>query len=222
MGPDRTSDELSCLLDKPWRTWPERGAAGTRQAAGAQYTDAMGRWARVGSAVGATVALAAAAAYLGVTQTYALEHGSLFSWGNATLDHERSTAVYPLRPGERVEVAISVRNPGSVSITLDGVSLQTLDLAVEDVAVIANSSSNPNCCLRQHAEPFHAVEIDAGDEANVWLTLRQTGANPYAPCTWFTVTNVEVAYNVLGLHRAQQIALPFGLSFLAACDEQKS
>ncbi|MBX6750571.1 MAG: hypothetical protein IRY85_13035 [Micromonosporaceae bacterium] len=180
----------------------------------------MSRRARVWIATAVVLLLTAASAtYLGVTRTYALEYGSWFSAGaGAVFAEDGSTATYPLRPGKRVDVAISVRNPGPLPITLDGVSIETLDLAVEDVSVIANAASNRNCCLPQHAEPFRAVEIKAGDEAMVWLTLRQTGASPYAPCSGFTVQTVEVTYRVLGMPRSQLIALRTGLSFAAPCE----
>jgi hypothetical protein len=180
----------------------------------------MGRRAQAWSAAGAGVAaVAAMAAYLGLTQTYSLEYGSSFSWGSdGVIDNDRSVVAYPLQPDTWVTVGISVRNPGPVPVTLDGISLSSRDLAVEDIAVITNIASKRNCCRPQDAEPFHSVMIDPGDEANVWLTLRLTGTNPYDPCSGFTVANTEVAYRVLGQHRRQSVALPMGLSFNAPCE----
>lgn len=165
----------------------------------------------------AVVVLAAAGGYLGVTRTYALEYGSTFSWGNGVRADDRSAAVYPLAPGERANVAISIRNPGSFPVTLDGVSSATSNLVVEDAAVVVNAMSTPN--WPQQAEPFHAVEIGAGDEATVWLTLRPTGASPFDPCTSFALVSADVDYRILGVHRSQSITLPMALSFQKACEQ---
>lgn len=79
-----------------------------------------------------------------MTRTYALAYGSTFSWGNGVPADDGSAAVYPLVPAERANVAISIRNPGSFSVILDGVSFATVNVVVEDATVIVNAMSNPN------------------------------------------------------------------------------
>jgi hypothetical protein len=110
-----------------------------------------------------------------------------------------------------------VRNPSSIPVTLDGVFLDTPDLAIDESTMIAHSAANPNCCLPQQAEPFHPIGVGAHDEAIVFLALRLTGLNPYVPCSSFTVVNAGLRYRVLGMQRSGRIALPNGLSFRAPC-----
>jgi hypothetical protein len=167
----------------------------------------------------AALLLAASTAYLGVTLTYPLENGSMSWYGDsAVVDHSSATVVYPLTPGTRVPVAISVRNPGSIPVTLDGIFLDTPDLVIDGRTMIAHAASNPSCCLPQQSEPFHPIGVEAHDEAIVFLTLRLTGANRYAPCSSFTVVSAGLRYHVLGMQRSERIALPTGLSFRAPCE----
>jgi hypothetical protein len=176
----------------------------------------MNRRARVLVAAGVAVLLAASAAYLGITLTYRVEYGSLFGGGVAGVrDDPHGTVDYPLWPGNRVRVTVSVRNPGSLPITLEDVSFDTPDLAIDELSL--GSYQRPG--EPEQAEPFHPVDLNPRAEAVVLLTLRITGANPYEPCSSFALVSIDVRYRVLGMPRSQSIDLPTGLSFEAACDK---
>ncbi|MBX6751385.1 MAG: hypothetical protein IRY85_17260 [Micromonosporaceae bacterium] len=204
-------------------TEPAVGRRGTDDIDSGGYSDVMRRRARwwITAAV-ALVLAAASAAYLGVTRTHSLEYGSLFSWESGTPNQDSSTVSYPLRNGHEVEVGISIRNPGPVSITLIEVSLPQTSLVVEEVTVIAGNAWTADCCRPEQAKPFHPVEVGAGEEAVAWLTLRLTGAHRYDPCTRFILVNADVAYTILGTRRYQAVPLPMGLSFDAPCDAAAS
>src|SRR5262245_32681449 len=75
----------------------------------------MNRRAQVTAAAGALL-LVAAATYLGLTMTSRVEPGSVW-YG---LDDASGPAAHPFVPGNRLRIAVSVRTPVRVSITLDG------------------------------------------------------------------------------------------------------
>jgi len=175
----------------------------------------MGRRARVGMAAAAVLLVAASATYLGVVLTSRVHPGS----GWYGLDDASGTTIHQLVPDSRVKIAVSVRNPGPASITLDAVLIEMPELAIEDVTVMANSMRNPDCCRPERAEPFHPVKLATADEALVWLVLRLTGAGRYMPCSSFALDSVEVRYRVLGIPRTQRIELPRAVSFGSPCEQ---
>lgn len=91
------------------------------------------------------------------------------------------------------------------------------ELAIVGRTVTAHSTSNPDCCRPELAEPFHPVSLRVSDEALVWLVLRLTGANTYMPCSSFALVGVEVRYRILGMPRTQRIQLPRRVSFGSPC-----
>ncbi len=177
----------------------------------------MSRRLRIVWASAMTAIIAAASAFLGVTLTYKVEHGSFAYVGSNYLEWETDRVVHPFVVGYTTRVAISIRNPGPWRVTLDGVSLTELpDVAVDSIAV---TPADPRlCCMPEYAEPFHPVTFGPQAEVSVWLDLRVTSERQhYDPCGGLGFDRVEVRYSVLGMHRTQDLALRTELVFREPC-----
>lgn len=169
-------------------------------------------------AAGAVVALATAS-YLYVSLTYRLEHGHMWSVGDGAVFDERnprSIGFHPLRPGYELRIAITVRNPGKLTVALDNVTLDNADMVIEELTMIEDAEQDL-CCRAEDAKPFHPIDLRAGGEVAVWLALRVSPANPYSPCTGFTLESAGLRYQVMGITRSQRLALRSPIVFRSPC-----
>jgi hypothetical protein len=178
----------------------------------------------VAIAAGAALLVAASATYLGVTLTSKIENGSFFACRvevasqTAPTEWESCEPSVAIVAGKRLQLAVSVRNPGRVPITLEALPFDTPNLAVDDMTVMAHATRNPNLSRLEMAEPFHPVEVDTHDEAIVWLMLRVTDAfTPISCGGYWDVVQVQVRYRVLGMQREQWITLPKDVTFRTPC-----
>jgi hypothetical protein len=163
-----------------------------------------------------------AAAYLVFTKTYRLEHGDTWSVGQGAVieggvGSDQQVAVHVLRPSHTVEIAITVGNPGALPVSFSGAHFEGNDVETTLVRMIERAGEGPGCCRPGDAVNFHPISIPRGKQVMLWITLRVTGANPYPPCSGFTLQEITVEYVVLGMPREQRIALRIPLSFRAPC-----
>ncbi len=148
-----------------------------------------------------------AAAFLIVANTYSLSHG----------DRDTLAGPYVLAAGETAEVAITVRNPGSISVEFIGVRLDSSEVAIDLVRMIEKAGQEAHCCLPEHSVGFRPVTLVAGSQLMLFLTLRVTGAGLYEPCTGFSLEQALVSYQVLYVSREAPIKLRTPISFQAPC-----
>jgi hypothetical protein len=153
------------------------------------------------------VALLAATAYLVVAFGYRLHHGD--RWGGETRQ--------VLRPSRTVDVAVTIRNPGILPVTLTDVRVETPDLEVSLMRMLERAGDGPGCCNPGNAIAFHPVTVEPDRQLMLWMSLRVTGVNEYPPCSGFTLERVLVRFVVLKIARAEPIALRTPISFQTPC-----
>lgn len=173
-------------------------------------------------AAGAVVVLGMAG-YLAVTGTYRLEHGNFWAVGEgAGLEPgdrgDPQVAVHELRPGSPVRIAVTVRNPRRLAVTLTEVTFASTHVAVGEVTMIVQTFHGPQaCCLPQDAQPFASHVLRHNEQVAVWLWLYPTGDTPYPPCSGFGLAEVTVRFQVLGMRRTQQLPLRTAIMFRVPC-----
>jgi hypothetical protein len=168
----------------------------------------------------AAVVLAVAAAYLLVSLNYQLEHGDTWNVGEGAVfeESDREVAFHELRAGNKVQIAITVRNAGALRVTLGEVAIDGADVVVDEVTMNERAGQDPHSSyLARDGVAFHPVELRSGDQVMVWLTLRVTGANPYPPCAGLTLESANLRYDVMGLARSQRLLLRTKIAFRAPC-----
>ena len=192
----------------PWTPLPSH-----LRATVADVSRARKIWVAAGAGV-----LLALTGYLVITGTHQLEHGNFWNVGEgAVFDRvDPDVAIHELRAGSNVRIAVTVRNPERIPAVLSEVSVDSTDIAVDEVTMIELPLRNPQaCCSPEHAESFHPVVLHRGDEVAVWLALHLTGANQYSPGSGFTLGAVTIRFRVLGMPRTQWLPLGTGIMFRA-------
>lgn len=162
----------------------------------------------------------ALAGYLSVSLSYQLEHGDTWSVGDNAVHAEssREVAVHRLHEGYETQIAITVRNPGPLAVTLDEVSFDSADIAVGEVTMIERAGQGSrSCCVAADAEPFRPITLGTDDQVMVWLALRVTAVSPYPTCAGFTLESAGLRYQVLGIVRSQRLPLQTKIAFHSPC-----
>lgn len=161
---------------------------------------------RRGLIITVTVLALLTTGYLAVAHTYPLVYGDRGSApGRRVID------------GEPVTVSLTVRNTGSISVSFTGVRLAGADATVELVRMIEKAGDGPGCCTFDHTVAFRPVTLVPASQVMLFLTMRVTDPESYAPCTGFELEQVLVSYQVLYVAREEPIALPGPISFQKPC-----
>jgi hypothetical protein len=131
-------------------------------------------------------------------------------------------ARYVFAPGREVEVWLSVRNAGSVALTVDGVDewLRTLppDLLVRPFAVLDGGPVSNGFTGQGIA--FAPITLAPGEERLIGLRMRTAEAMESACLKWMPGIGigfdaVPVTWHWLAFSRTSTIALPRGIEVMA-------
>lgn len=162
--------------------------------------------------------IAAVSGWLVYANTYELEEGS-FGGSAPSSGGVRRTAAgaeelrFPHHAGGTYEVYLSLRNPGAVPVRISAIGHENIaTYTIARMTMIVNGGAKAECCSPSDAEPFRPVEVAAGSELYLFLTLRVEDEE-WPPCLtkWFSA--MPVRYSVLGVDRQQDVPLRAAISF---------
>jgi hypothetical protein len=167
----------------------------------------------------AAVVVLLGAGYLAVVLSYRLEFGDMGSVGDgAVFDPSNPRlGVHEFHTGATTRIAITVRNPSKLAVTIEAVTPYGPDIAIEDLRVIARGKDTSCGCLFQDAQPFRPTRLGAGEQVVLWLTLRLGSADRYEPCSGLRLDHHTIDYRILGIAREATIVAPYEIEFRAPC-----
>ncbi|SCF40527.1 hypothetical protein GA0070215_12471 [Micromonospora marina] len=163
------------------------------------------------------VALALLATYLTITLRYKLDHGNFGANPQALSSAAAGPYTeyrYLAQPGRSIEYGFSIANRGPLTIRLkevtsDGRPAYTVD------QVHVNVDAGREGFERGKATPFKPIDLAAGDQIFVWVTLRFSDdllLNYQPPCAGISLATQRVRFDVLGMQRRQSVPIGYFVS----------
>ncbi|MGW5556927.1 hypothetical protein ACWER9_06855 [Micromonospora sp. NPDC003944] len=162
------------------------------------------------------VTLVLLATYLTITLRYRLDDGNV--WANPQADSSVTAGHateyrYVAQPGRSIEYGFSIANRGPFTVRLkDVVKDHGPGFAVEQVHMNMDLDRGIE---RGKAALFRPIDIQAGDQIFLWVTLRffdDLLLSHQIPCAGFSFETQKIRFNVLGLQREQTVPMGYSVS----------
>ncbi|KAB1903299.1 hypothetical protein F8279_23860 [Micromonospora sp. AMSO1212t] len=160
------------------------------------------------------VVLVLLSTYLTITLRYELHQGNFGANPQALSSATAGPYTeyrYLAQPGRSIEYGFSIANRGPLTIRLKEVTKDGGPGYVVD-QVHVNMDVNREGFERGKATPFEPIDLPAGDQIFVWVTLRFSEdllLNYQPPCAGFSFATHEVRFNVLGMQREQRVPIGY-------------
>ena len=152
--------------------------------------------------------------YLTITLRYKLHQGNFGANPQALSSATAGPYTeyrYLAQPGRSIDYGFSIANRGPLTIRLKEVTKDGGPGYVVD-QVHVNMDVDREGFERGKATPFEPIDLPAGDQIFVWVTLRFSEdllLNHQPPCAGFSFATHEVRFNVLGMQREQRVPIGY-------------